>query len=57
MHMGATQIRFWKVRERILRGEKSVGGFSDSAVPTGGDCIGVKKGAPGAVTYFVVDMA
>ena len=42
MHIGATQMRFWKVRERILRGVKSVGGFLKRAVPEGGDWMGVK---------------
>lgn len=35
-------MRFWKVRERIVRGVKRVGGFSLRAVPAGGDCAGVK---------------
>lgn len=41
-------MRFWNVTSRILRGVKRVGGFSLSAVPAGGDWIGVKKGVFGA---------
>jgi hypothetical protein len=38
MHIGATQMRFWKVRERILRGLKRVGVDSggERAEPAGG---------------------
>lgn len=60
--MGATQMRFWKVRERIWRGLKSVGGFGDRALPAGGDCMGVKYGAfgagvlTGAIAIFGVPM-
>jgi hypothetical protein len=42
MHIGATQIRFWNVTLRILRGVKSVGGFLERAVPAGGFWMGVK---------------
>jgi len=35
-------MRFWKVTSRILRGVESVGGSGESAVPAGGDWIGVK---------------
>lgn len=34
MHIGATKMRFWKVRERIVMGVKRVGGEGESAVPT-----------------------
>ena len=40
--MGATQIRFGKVKERMVRGEKSVGGLEMSDVPVGWGWRGVK---------------
>lgn len=41
-------MRFWKVTPRIVRGWKMEGisaplGCGTSAVPEGGDCLGVKK--------------
>jgi hypothetical protein len=37
MHIGATQMRFWKVTSRILIGVKRVGGCGERAVPAVGD--------------------
>lgn len=47
-----TQMRFWKVTSRILRGVKSVGGLADRALPAGVFWAGVKYGVLGAAGFF-----
>lgn len=50
--MNDAQKRFWNSISLIFNGVKIVGGFVESAVPTGGVCAGVKKAAPGAGKFL-----
>jgi hypothetical protein len=55
--MGATQMRLWKVEERIVKGVKRVGVPEGSmALPVGGFWMGVKYGTEGAGVGRGADM-
>jgi hypothetical protein len=54
VHMGATMMRFFSVRERMVRGRKRVGVFGavgSRAAP--GELAGVKKGVLGTLVVCV----
>lgn len=44
-------MRFWKVKSRIFKGVKRVGGLLERADPAGMVCAGVKYGVLGAGTF------